>query len=224
MKRIFFTCANQLYGFLPLTDMALSQSCKAVFRSFYMPTGFVLFFFVLCDPQIKWKLSMFMTFFSSWAHGGMGSCYQYIFKLHTITLNPSKAQSSRTVFMTCPNENHCLRQPHRRANIRQCLQKIGRDHVGLTYLNNLLLHLWISALPACIFCSEVKLCGSSAVCWSRNYFSICLLPNIIQTKLLSCIRYNWEGVVINFNHTNPRTLHNILPLSPLSHAISLLLK
>lgn len=148
-----------------------------------MPRGFVLFLFVLCDPQMKWKLSMFMTFFSCWAHGGMGSCYQYIFKLHTITLNPSKAESSRIVFMTCPNENHCLRRPHRRPNIMQCLWNRWRDNTGLTYLNILLPHLWILVLPAWIFCSEVKLCDSSAGCWSGNYFPICLPPIIFQTKL-----------------------------------------
>lgn len=113
--------------FLHLTVTALAQFCEIVFRSSYMPRGFVLFLFVLCDPQIKWKLSMFMTFFSCWAHGGIGSWYQYIFKLHTITLNPSKAVSSRTVFMTCPSENHCLRRPHRRPNIMRCLWNIWRD-------------------------------------------------------------------------------------------------
>lgn len=107
-SRVLLSCTKEAKGTShPLIVTALSQFYEIVLRSSYMPRGFVLFLFVLCDPQIKWKLSIFMISFSCLAQEGMRPRHQYIFNFTQLPSTPVK-QSSRRVFMTCPKENYCL--------------------------------------------------------------------------------------------------------------------
>lgn len=124
LSHVLIRCPEEAKGtFLPLTVTALPQFYEIVFRSSYMPRGFVLFLFVLCDPQIKWKLSTFMTFFSCLAHGGWGHATNIFLSFTQLPSTPVKRRAAgeywwpvpmKTTVSCSPTGDQALCSPYRK--------------------------------------------------------------------------------------------------------------